>query len=240
MIKTPESVAVIIPTYNEKENIIKLIEQIRIKVGDVYIYVIDDNSPDRTQDLIRNYISEKKGRVSLIVRRSKSGRGGAVLAGFAETLKNPQMKYFIEMDADFSHNPADMSRILDKSGPDTVVIGSRYTEGSKIMNWTLKRKITSRIANTYIRMILRVPVNDCTNGYRCYSRQAVELILKSNIKHKGFISLSETLYVLARNGFIFVEVPFIFVDREKGTSNASLKEIIQSIPAIFSIKRKYK
>ncbi len=238
--KVLESIAIVIPTYNEKENILNLIEQIHSNVGIVSIYVVDDNSPDGTQNLVRRYIASNSSKVSLIVRESKSGRGGAVLVGFAEALKNPRVKYFIEMDADFSHNPVDIPRLLDKRGSKTVVIGSRYVAGSKIMNWPLKRKITSRIANAYIRAVLGISVNDCTNGYRCYSRSAVELILESNIQHKGFISLSETLYVLSRKGFAFAEVPFNFVDRAKGTSNASFGEIIQSIPAILSIKRKYK
>lgn len=234
------SVAVIVPTYNEKENILHLIEQIRRNIGDTFIYVVDDNSPDGTQEIVRNYATEKDNRVSLIVRRSKSGRGGAVLSGFEEALKNPKLEYFIEMDADFSHKPSDMPRILDKRGPKMVVVASRYTKGGKIMNWSIRRRIMSRFANAYIRMILRVPVRDCTNGYRCYPRVAVKLIIQSGIQQKGFISLSETLYLLYKRGFSFVEVPFNFVDREKGKSNANLMELLKSFSAIFAIKRKYK
>jgi dolichol-phosphate mannosyltransferase len=234
-----KTIAVVIPTYNEKENILNLIEQIRTHVGNVSIYVVDDNSPDGTQHIVRKYISEHVGKVSLIVRKSKSGRGGAILAGFAEALKDPTVEYVVEMDADFSHDPKQMQRLLDKRAPKTLVIASRYVAGSKIMNWTLRRKITSKLANTYIRMILQVPVNDCTNGYRCYSRSAVNLLLKGNIQHKGFISLSETLYLLSKKGFSLVEVPFIFVDREKGKSNASFMELIKSFPAILDIRLKH-
>ncbi len=239
MKKLLEPIGVIIPTYNEKENILDLIEQIRSNVEGAYIYVVDDNSPDGTAEIVRKYISNKDGRVSLIVRRSKSGRGGAVLSGFEEALKNPKIEYFIEMDADFSHKPTDMPRILDKREPNTVVVASRYTRGGKIMNWSIRRKVMSRFANTYIRTILHVPVSDCTNGYRCYPREAVKLIVHSRIQQKGFIALSETLYLLYRHGFRFVEVPFKFVDREKGKSNANLMELLRSFSAIFAIKRKY-
>jgi dolichol-phosphate mannosyltransferase len=234
-----KSIAVIVPTYNEKENIIALIDAIRGSVGNVSIYVVDDNSPDGTQDLVHNYIAKHKSNVSLIMRKSKSGRGGAVLEGFGAALKDPAIEYLVEMDADFSHDPAQMHRLLDKRKPRTVVVASRYVAGSKIMNWPLKRKITSRLANAYIRTVLQVPVNDCTNGYRCYPRQAAISILESNVQHKGFIALSETLYFLSRSGFSFVEVPFIFTDREKGKSNASFVELLTSIPAILSIRAKY-
>lgn len=233
------TVAVIIPTYNERENILKLISQIRTDVGNVKIYVVDDNSPDGTEELVRAYMKKHPRNLSILARKSKSGRGGAVIAGFSEAMKNPEISYFIEMDADFSHNPNAMKELLSHCKQNIVSIASRYVDGSTISGWPLKRRITSKLANLYIRNILGVTVHDCTNGYRCYSRKATKLILESNIQHKGFISLSETLRMLFTAGFTFAEVPFNFVDRQAGKSNANFDEIFGSIPAIIKIRMKY-
>lgn len=234
-----ETVAVIIPTYNEKENIIELISQIRSEIGKVNIFVVDDSSPDGTQQLIRLYLKKNPKNLSLVTRKSKSGRGGAVLSGFVEAMKNPKINYFVEMDADFSHNPKAMKDLLLQCKLNTVSVASRYVQGSTISGWPLRRRVTSKLANWYIRKILGINIHDCTNGYRCYSRKAVSLILKSKVEHKGFIALSETLYLLFAAGFAFAEVPFAFVDRQTGKSNANFQEIFGSIPAIVKIRMKY-
>lgn len=235
----PETVGVVIPTYNEKENIVRLMDEIYRSAGKVRIFVVDDNSPDGTQNIVQQYTKKYPKTISLLKRKSKSGRGGAVLAGFTEAMKNPIINYFVEMDADFSHNPKLIKSLVRKCMVKRVALGSRYVSGASIKNWSLTRKITSRLSNFYIRLVLGVPVHDCTNGYRCYSRDAVKIVLSSNIKNKGFIALSETLYLLYKRGFDFAEVPFDFIDREKGKSNATFSEIIGSIPAILKIRYKY-
>lgn len=235
-----KTVAVIIPTYNEKDNILKLMGQIQKDVGMVNIFVVDDNSPDGTKNLVEQYIKKHPKYISMITRTSKSGRGGAVIAGLSEAMKNPVIDYFIEMDADFSHTPLAMNALLSNCHSNTVAIASRYVEGSTISGWPLIRRISSKLANIYIRAMLGVQVRDCTNGYRCYSRKAVSLILKSKVQHKGFIALSETLYLLSTRGFSFVEVPFHFFDREAGESNANLQEIMDAIPAVISIRQRNK
>jgi len=231
-----DEVAVIIPTYNEKENIKKTIDLIKKSVPKILIYVVDDNSPDNTQEIVRKMSQKKNSNVFLTVRTKKSGRGGAVLEGMKEALKNNKTQYFMEMDADLSHSPLQIPRILEKRQPGFVCIGSRYIKGSKIVNWPPKRILLSGFANRYISTILRVKIHDFTNGFRCYPRDAVKVILKSNIQHKGFITLSETVFLLSRKGFKFVEIPITFKDRTKGKSNATMSEVLMSLLAVIQIR----
>lgn len=231
-----EEVALIIPTYNEKENIEKTIGLIQKTVPNILIYVVDDNSPDKTQEIVRKLSSKKNSNVSLIVRTKKSGRGGAVLEGMKIAMKNGKTQYFMEMDADLSHSPLQIPSILEKRHPKTICIGSRYIKGSKIVNWPKKRIILSGFANRYISFILRVKINDFTNGFRCYPRAAVKQILRNDIQHKGFITLSETVYLLSRKGFEFVEIPITFKDRTRGKSNATMHEVFMSLLAVIQIR----
>lgn len=231
-----DEVAVVIPTYNERENITKTIELIKKTVPGILIYIVDDNSPDNTQEVVRKITSKKNNNVFLIVRTKKSGRGGAVLEGLKVALKNPKTKYFMEMDADLSHSPLQIPRILEKRDEKTVVIGSRYIKGSKIVNWPPKRIILSGFANRYISAILRVKIHDFTNGFRCYPKDAVRAILKNDIQHKGFITLSETVFLLSKKGFKFTEVPITFKDRTRGKSNATMSEVFMSLLAVIQIR----
>lgn len=232
-----DEIAIIVPAYNEKSNIQILIREIQKYIKGAHIYIIDDNSPDGTQYIVEK-IAAKNSKVHLFVRKNKSGRGGAVLEGFRQALKNKSIQYFVEMDADLSHSPDEIERILHKKNKNTLVIGSRYIKGSKIINWPKKRIFFSHLANMYARAVLGVPIHDFTNGFRCYTREAASMLLNKNIEHKGFITLSETAYVLNRNGFSFVEVPITFRDREKGKSNATAFEVIKSLFAVLQIRFK--
>lgn len=230
-----DEVAIIIPTFNEKSNIVTTISSIKYNLPDALIYVIDDNSPDGTQKVVKNIIERDKN-VFLFIRKEKSGRGGAVLEGFKQALKNKRTRYFMEMDADLSHSPDEIARILEKKDQKVVVIGSRYVSGRRIINWPKRRIILSFLANNYIRGVLRVPIRDFTNGFRCYPRSAVEFLLKHQIKHKGFITLSETAYLIYKKGYILKEVPITFRDRTKGKSNATFAEVIRSLYAVIQIR----
>lgn len=231
-----DEVAVIIPTYNEKENIEKTINLIKRYVPKILIYIVDDSSPDNTKEVVSKISNKKNSNIFLIVRKKKSGRGGAVLEGMKEAMKNSKTKYFMEMDADLSHAPNEIPRILEKRGKGIVCIGSRYIKGSKIVNWPRKRIILSGFANRYISFILRVKIHDFTNGFRCYPREAAQVILKNNIQHKGFITLSETVYLLSKKGFKFVEIPITFKDRTRGKSNATFSEVLMSLLAVIRIR----
>lgn len=228
-------VAVIIPTYNEKENIAETISLICKTVPNVLIYIVDDNSPDDTKSVVKE-IADKNHNIFLIVRKKKNGRGGAVMVGMKNALKNEKTKYFMEMDADLSHSPLQIPRILEKRGEGVICIGSRYIKGSKIVNWPPKRIILSGLANRYISLILRVKIHDFTNGFRCYPREAVKVMLKNKIQHKGFIALSESVFLLSKKGFKFVEIPITFRDRTKGESNATVSEVLMSLLAVIQIR----
>lgn len=230
------TVAIIIPTYNERRNIEILVERIIKNVKNVLIYIIDDNSPDGTKIIAEILHKKYPSKLYFTVRKRKTGRGGAVIEGFKQAIKNSRNKYFIEMDADLSHSPEEISKLLEKAREGVVCVGSRYIKGSKIINWPLYRRVLSKFANYYIRFVLGVPIYDFTNGFRCYPRTAVELIVKSAINHKGFICLSETAYILFKKGFKLIEIPIIFRDREKGNSNATIIEVLGSFFAVLQIR----
>jgi len=233
--------AVVVPTFNESDNIERLIRTIFGISTDLHIIVVDDNSPDETWKIVKKLQKEFKN-LDLILRDKKDGRGGACLDGFAYALSHyPDLSHIIEMDADFSHDPKDIPRLLEKaqSGCD-LVIGSRYIRGSKILNWGLKRRIFSKLANIYARMILGIPIMDYTNGYRCYSKEAIQILDKSKIKSKGYIVLSEIAYQIYRNNFSICEIPIVFLNRKRGASNVSIHEIINAFTSVTKIKEQFK
>lgn len=228
--------AIVIPTFNERKNIGLLIDEVFKNLPKSYVFVVDDKSPDKTAEVVREY-QKKYKNLNLILRMKDKGRGASVLAGFQNALKKyPEVSYFIEMDSDFSHNPADIPKLLKAANKNIISIGSRYIRGSVIEEWPFKRIILSRMANTYIRFFLGIPIADYTMGFRCYSREALESLNLSKIKHKGFITLSEIAYKLYKNGFSFIEVPVILKDRTRGQSNANFKEVLKSFFAVFAIR----
>jgi len=228
-------IAVVIPTFNEKENIKRLINEISGLNLNVQIFVVDDNSADRTAGEVEE-IEKKNKNVKLILRVNKRGRGSAVIDGFKEALKDKKTEYFFEMDADFSHDPNDIPRFLEKIKNYDIVIGSRYLPGSEIINWPIERHIFSAIANFYARLILGVPISDYTNGYRCYKREVLEKIDFNKIKSSGYIVLSEMAYSIKKAGFKFGEIPVVFVNRKRGKSNLRLKEIIEAFTSVLRIR----
>lgn len=227
--------AVIIPTYREKENLTRLLPLLMTSYASVPIAIVDDNSSDGTAKYVTNMGKNFKN-IHLIVRKKKSGRGSAVTEGFRYALKHHQVDYFLEMDADFSHDPREIKNLLLKANSHTVVIGSRYVAGAHIENWPLVRKILSVPANIYTRLILGIPIHDYTNGFRLYPRSAVKEILKHPLKQKGYASLSESAYLLYKKGFTFIEVPIKFMDRKIGHSNTTLSEYFTSLIAIIKIR----
>lgn len=230
-------IAIIIPTYNESDNIVNLISEIlkHTKKTDLVV-IVDDNSPDKTADLTKKAFAKQKN-VIVIKRTVKDGRGSAVFEGFAYAAKF-KPKYYLEMDADFSHKPSDIPALAAKAeqGKNDIIIGSRYAKGSKIFNWSLKRKVFSKLANFYTKIILGVKITDYTNGYRIYSQRAMNFLLNEDFKTKGYILLSETAYKLHKNGFRFGEIPIIFVNRKRGNSNLNPAEIKEAFWGIVKIK----
>ncbi|MEX2028592.1 MAG: polyprenol monophosphomannose synthase [Candidatus Curtissbacteria bacterium] len=228
--------AIVIPTYNEAPNIKNLISDIRAQVGkDEKIIVVDDSTKDDTGQIVKG-LAKKDPNLFVIIRSVKKGRGSAVFEGF-RFARRFEPSYFIEMDADFSHDPKAIPYLITKvrEGND-VVIASRYLPKSKILNWPLPRKIFSRGSNLYARILLGVPISDYTNGYRIYSRKAVEFLLGQNLKSTGYIMLSETAYKLKGAKFRFGEIPITFVNRKRGQSNTNLAEIKNAFTGILKIR----
>lgn len=229
-------ILVTIPTYNEEENIGKLIDSLSALSVDVDVLIVDDGK-DRTSDIVKEKQKDNP-RLFLIQRTEKSGRGKAVLEGLKFGLQK-DYQYFVEMDADFSHNPLELPLLLSIAEPNVLVIGSRYAPNSKIVNWPLRRRIFSYLANKYAGLVLGMGITDYTNGYRVYGRDALRKLDFTKIKMSGFIVLSEISYQLYKKGVILKEVPTVFVNRRDGVSNFSLKEIKESFISVLRIRRDF-
>lgn len=212
----------IVPTYNEAENIVSVLEQVRALPVDVHALVIDDGSPDGTADRVREVIERHPGTVFLIERASKSGLGTAYLRGFAWALEHGYV-YVCEMDADLSHNPDDLPFLIEpvREGRADMAIGSRYVDGVRIMNWPLSRLILSYGAGVYTRLITRLPVYDVTAGFVCYHRRVLEALDLDRVNSNGYSFQVEMKYRAWKSGFRLVEIPIVFTERTEGQSKMS-------------------
>ena len=212
---------VIIPTYNEKENIERIIRKVFYLDGGYEILIIDDGSPDGTAAIVKSLQKEFPDRLNLIERAGKLGLGTAYITGFKWALGHGY-DYIFEMDADFSHDPDDLPRLLEacKEG-EGVAIGSRYSDGISVVNWPIGRIIMSYYASVYVRTVLRMKVFDCTAGYKCYSRRVLEAIDLDKVEMKGYGFQIEMKYTAWKLGFPIREVPVIFVNRKAGSSKMS-------------------
>lgn len=236
-------VTVVIPTYNEAENIELLVRKIfSLKIPNLSIIIVDDNSPDGTGVIVerlKSKIKNKKSKINLDVihRKKKLGLGSAYLAGFEKALEDGA-DYIISMDADFSHNPTDILRLLEKAKDYDLVIGSRYVQGGKFQVQYLNRKVLSWLANILTRLLLHLSIKDCTAGFKCYSRRFIQSLDFGKIDSPGYAFQVEMVYNVKQNGFSFVEIPIIFVDRNNGKSKVDLREILTSARSIFKLTKK--
>ena len=213
---------VIIPTYNEIENIGRIIPAIFSLEGDYHILVIDDGSPDGTADAVKALQEQFPERLFLVCRKGKMGLGTAYLAGFRWGLER-EYDYIFEMDADFSHDPADLPRLYEAcaSGGADIAVGSRYCDGVSVVNWPIGRIIMSYYASVYVRTVLGVKIYDSTAGFVCYSRRVLEAIDLDEVRMRGYGFQIEMKYTACKLGFRIAEVPVIFVNRKEGTSKMS-------------------
>lgn len=235
MLRVVSKTLIIIPSFNERENIASLVEQILLEREDLDILVVDDSSPDGTAGIIEELQKKHPSRLNLIVRAGKGGRGSAVLRGFQFALERGYDQVF-EMDADFSHKPSELHLFFAKMPEHDVVVGSRYLPQSEIHHWGWRRTIFSRFANMYARFILGIAISDYTNGYRLYTRKALEALDIDSIEAKGYVVLSEIAYQLHKKGMKFGEVPTIFVNRRRGASNLSFGEIREAFLSVLRIR----
>ncbi|HOZ21038.1 MAG TPA: polyprenol monophosphomannose synthase [bacterium] len=226
---------VIFPTYNEKQNILAIIEAVfGQNIEGLDILVVDDNSPDGTGDLVAAQAG-REPRLHLLRRDKKMGLGTAYVAGFRYALARDYER-IIEMDADFSHDPKDLSRLLEASAASDIVIGSRYITGVNVVNWPLKRLLLSMFASYYTRSITGLPLRDCTAGFKCFRREVLETIELDRIQSDGYSFQIEMNFRAWVKGFRILEIPIIFVDRAAGTSKMSKRILREAIWMVWKLK----
>jgi len=226
------STLIIIPTYNEINNISELIDSINTVKDSFHILFVDDNSPDGTGNFIRD-LSKNNDNIYLISRKEKLGLGTAYIAGFKWAIDN-NYKYVIQMDADLSHNPSDIPRMLKESETHDLVIGSRYLKGFNVVNWPLRRLLLSYFANLYVRILTGLPLNDSTGGFKCFNINVLKDIDLNKISSEGYSFQIEMNYIAWINQSSIKEISIIFTDRTVGLSKMSRKIIIE---AIFMVPR---
>lgn len=230
------NLAVIIPAYNESQNLKILLPGIFAAASEASVFIVDD-SGKREHERLENLVTALRNpRIRIITRASKQGRGSAVMAGLREAIKGNAFINFIEMDADLAHDPKEIRKFLEFSGKADLVIGSRYLSQSRIKDWPLRRLVQSRVINVFLKYLLGIDITDYTNGYRMYSRRAVAELMKTPPKERGFITLSETAYILTRRGLRINEIPVSFTDRRFGKSNAGLRELFGSLVGVVKIR----
>jgi dolichol-phosphate mannosyltransferase len=216
----PDSI-VIVPTYNEKENIERLLNKVLSLEHDFHVLIIDDGSPDGTAQIVKTIQKDYPDRLFIEERAGKQGLGTAYIHGFKWAVKN-QYDYIFEMDADFSHNPDDLIRLRQAcvEGAD-VAVGSRYVTGVNVVNWPMSRVLMSYFASVYVRFITGVEIQDFTAGFKCFKRRVLEAIDLDKIKFVGYAFQIEMKYTAVKHGFKVTEVPIIFTDRTVGSSKMS-------------------
>lgn len=232
-----ENIYIIIPTYNERDNIEGLILEIFSKISNINILVVDDNSPDGTAQVIRR-LQKTYSKLNLLEQPIKNGLGGAYVAGFRYVLKNNSVKRVITMDADFSHSPRYLPSLLEACGDGNLVIGSRYVPGGGITKWELWRRILSRCANLYVQLVLQKPVRDWTAGFNCIDANLLRKVNLAEIDLSGYAFLQELKYLLIQNGAWVREIPIIFEERRGGKSKISGFIIREGIIGPWKIRGK--
>jgi dolichol-phosphate mannosyltransferase len=225
---------VIIPTYNELDNIRKLIPEILNMHPDFNILIVDDGSPDGTGNYVKELASADE-RIKILERGKKLGLGTAYVAGFKYMLKNGY-DLAIQMDADFSHDPKELKNLVDMAEGSDLIIGSRYITGVNVVNWPLRRLLLSYFANIYSRTITGIPVKDCTGGFKCFRRHVLESINLDKIKSNGYSFQIEMNYKAWKNGFKLMEIPIIFVDRVFGHSKMSKHIVFEAVFMVWKLR----
>ncbi len=226
---------IMVPTYNEKENIKTLIDEIlKLKIKNLHIVVVDDNSPDNTWKIVQQ-ISKKNKNVHLLLRKSDKGRGSAGRDGFIYCLKHGA-DIIVEMDADMSHNPKYILVMIKELKNADVILGSRRVKGSKEIGRSQFRRLVTLIANLYITWMLGIRVKDCNSGYRCFKREVLEKIKSEKIESKGPSIVQEVLFKTHLNKFRIKEIPITFINRTKGKSKLGLKQLAAGYFMVLKLK----
>jgi dolichol-phosphate mannosyltransferase len=227
---------VIIPTYNEKENIEKIIRKVFSLQHHFHVLIIDDGSPDGTAQIVKDLQGEYNGHLFIEERKGKLGLGTAYIHGFKWALAH-DYDYIFEMDADFSHNPDDLPKLREacQNGAD-LAIGSRYIRGVNVVNWPMGRVLMSYFASVYVRFLLGIQIQDATAGFKCYTKRVLETINFDKIKFVGYAFQIEMKFTAIKHGFNVVEVPIIFTDRTEGVSKMSTKIFREAFLGVIELK----
>lgn len=229
---------VIIPTYNEKENVEAIIRTVFGLPIPFHILIVDDNSPDGTANIVKNLMHEFPKQLHLLSRKEKNGLGKAYIAGFQWALQK-NYSYIFEMDCDFSHNPNDLIRLRQTCIHDAdIAIGSRYCKGGQVKNWPIGRILMSYFASLYVRTILWLPIHDTTSGFKCYRKKVLQTIPLNQIQFTGYAFQIEMKYAAHKLGFKITEVPILFKDREKGQSKMSIKIFKEALIGVIKMRFK--
>lgn len=228
---------IIIPTYNERENVNAIIDAILNLDNDFNLLIVDDNSPDGTANIVRGLQNRYQGRLHLESRKGKLGLGTAYIFGFKWALKR-DYNFIFEMDADFSHDPNDLPKLLKACSEDNadLAIGSRYSNGVNVVNWPMSRVLLSYFASKYVRLITRMPIHDTTAGFKCYRRSVLEAIDFHKIRFTGYAFQIEMKFRSWKQGFKLKEVPVIFTDRKLGESKMSSGIIREAVFGVILLK----
>ena len=227
-------ILVVIPTYNEAENIARLIPQVLEQAEGVEVLVVDDSSPDGTGDIVRA-LSEGDPRVHMLLRNAKMGLGTAYVAGFKYALTGGY-DFVFEMDADFSHSPKEIPNFLAKMKDHDLVLGSRYTKGVRVLNWPMQRLLLSWTANVWTRFFTGIPVHDATGGFKCYRIDVLRSINLDKITSNGYAFQIEMSYKVWRKGLRIGEIPIVFLDRDAGTSKMSKHIVYEAFFMLWKLR----
>ncbi|MCB1164172.1 polyprenol monophosphomannose synthase [bacterium] len=226
---------VIIPTYNERENIDAIIAAVLAIDPGLGVLVVDDSSPDGTAELVKAR-PELDTRVFLLSRPGKMGLGSAYIAGFQWALARPSVARIFEMDADFSHNPEDLRRFLREIDSHDLVLGSRYLDGVTVVNWPLRRLVLSLGANIYTRIVTGMPIKDATGGFKCFRREVLESIPLERVRSDGYSFQIELNYQAWKRGFKIKEIPIVFTDRRVGVSKMNRRIIWEAVWMVWRLR----
>lgn len=230
----PDKALVIVPTYNEVENVERLTIEIFRYEPKVHILFVDDSSPDDTAGLVKK-LQKQYANIHLLEREKKEGLGRAYIAGFKKALELG-FDYIFEMDADFSHDPKEIPNFLQAIEEADLVLGSRYIKGVNVINWPLKRLLLSYFANVYTRMVTGIPIRDCTGGFKCFRREVLEQIDFDDITSNGYAFQIELSFKAWKKGFRLKEIPIIFVDRVRGESKLSSKIMWEATFLVWKLR----
>lgn len=225
---------IIIPTFNERKNIEKMLDTLNELYPELHILVVDDNSPDGTGDYVKSR-SESDDRIHVLQREGKMGLGTAYVAGFKYML-DKKYDYAIQMDADFSHDPEEIANLLIAIESNDLVIGSRYIQGVNVVNWPMSRLLLSYFASIYTRVITGMPVMDATGGFKCFRKEVLQSINLDKIRSNGYSFQIEMNFKTYKKGFRIKEIPIVFTDRVEGVSKMSKKIVHEAVTMVWKLR----